>query len=69
MKTYAPYTIFEETKMMPVEIHTPDNKWEYSGTWDDELWIEREEDWYALSSPQLKDKRVRVVRREQWIRA
>lgn len=33
------------------------------------LWIERYEDWYALQSPQFKNKRVAVVDRMDWLQA
>jgi hypothetical protein len=64
----APFTIFGKTKMLPIVV------WENGGkintdTWDTELWVERSEDWYALSSPQLKNKKVRIVTREDWLSA
>lgn len=63
----APYTIFNQTRMVEVEVYHNGNK--ITDTeWDDELWIERGEDWYAMSSPQLRGKRVRVIMREQWLR-
>lgn len=36
---------------------------------DEILWVERSEDYYALISPQLKDKKVAVVSRSEWLRA
>ena len=33
------------------------------------LWVEREEDYYALLSPQLRGKRVAIVTRSAWLRA
>lgn len=65
MKT--PYTKFKETRMIEVEVYKNGNKTEDT-TWEDTLWIERGEDWYALGSPQLKNKRVLVVSREKWLR-
>ena len=35
--------------------------------WDEELWVERPEDWYALMSESLKYKRVRVIDRNEWL--
>ena len=62
-----PYTMFGRTKNIPVVV------W-YNGKidntfveWDEELWIERPEDWYALIP--LKDKRVRIIERRVWLLA
>lgn len=63
----APYTIFNETKLVEVEVYKNGYKTE-DITWEEELWVERGEDWYALGSSQLKNKRVRVIRREEWLR-
>lgn len=64
-----PYTAFGKTKMLPVVI------W-YNGKidptlteWQETLWVERGEDWYGLSSPQLRGKKVRIIRREDWLQA
>jgi hypothetical protein len=64
----APYTSFGKTKNIPVKV------W-YNGKidptlteWDETLWIERGEDWYALSSSGLRDKRVRIIERDLWVR-
>lgn len=35
--------------------------------WDTDLWVESTEDYYALGSPQLKNKRVLIVTREAWL--
>ena len=43
--------------MTPIEVH------------EEVLWVERGEDMYALSSPQLKGKKVAIVKREDWLRA
>jgi hypothetical protein len=54
--------------MVPVVVYV--NGYRVPGfEYSHELWVERGEDWYAMSSPQLRDKRVRVVKREQWLRA
>jgi len=37
-------------------------------SWDDTLWIERGEDWYALSYYKRNNKTVRIVTREDWLR-
>lgn len=65
----APYTIFNQTKDVPVAVWYQ-GKFDPTLTeWDETLWVERGEDWYALSSPQLRDKRVRIVERELWLRS
>ena len=33
------------------------------------LWVERGEDYYALLSPQLRDKKVAIVTRDAWLKA
>jgi hypothetical protein len=59
------FTKFGETKSVPATLYnmTEDE------TPDELLWVERQEDWYALQSTQLKDKKVAVVRREDWLTA
>lgn len=59
------FTKFGETKSVPVTLHNMTEQ----DTPDELLWVERTEDWYALQSPQLKDKKVAVVRREDWLTA
>ena len=62
---YAPYTIFGRTIDVPVITYTdsrrdnPPKK-----TWDREMWIEREEDWYGLPHKGT----VRVVEREMYLK-
>ena len=65
----APYTIFGITKMVPVVVFNSKGQLSGETTWEDDLWIEREEDWYALSSPQLVNKKVRVITRDAWLQA
>ena len=63
----APYTKFGITKNLPVNL-VQDGK-EVTGkwmAWDEELFVEREEDFYALLSRQLKGKIVRVVTKRDW---
>lgn len=64
----APYTQFNQTKMVPVVVYL-DNKQIESDTWDEEMWIERGEDWYGLMSSELKGKKVRIITREQWLKS
>jgi hypothetical protein len=64
------FTAFGKTKLVPHRTFT-NNKEDVppKETWDDELWIERGEDWYGLMYYARKKKVVLVVEREDWIRA
>jgi hypothetical protein len=64
----APYTAFGVTKMVPVVVWF-NNKQIDSDWWTEDLWVERAEDWYALMSSQLKEKRVRVIDADVWRRS
>lgn len=64
-KTIISFTKFGETLDVPATIHNSDGTTEY----DDTLWVERQEDYYALSAPGYKGKRVAVVKREDWLHA
>ena len=64
----APYTIFGKTKMVEVVVYENDKKIE-SDTWDEEYWIERGEDWYGLMSSNFKNKKVRIITREEWLKS
>lgn len=63
-----PYTIFNETKSIPVKVWYK-NKIDPTITeWDETLWVENATDWYALMSSNLRDKRVRIIERDIWIK-
>jgi hypothetical protein len=58
------YTAFGKTKKVRAELYnmTPDEEpQEY-------LWVERGEDYYALMSSQLKNKRVAIITRNEWLK-
>lgn len=63
----APYTTFGKTKQVPLKV-MQNGKIIESNEWDEEIWIEVGEDWYALESSQLKGKKVRIIEREVWLR-
>lgn len=65
--TFEPYTIFNETRLVPLKVYVGGKESNIT-EWDEDLWVECGEDWYALLSPQLKHKRVRIIEREQWLR-
>ena len=69
MNKVKPYTAFGKTKMVPVKIWHNGKLDPYETDWDATIWIERGEDWYALMSPQLKHKRVRIIERSAWLSA
>jgi hypothetical protein len=62
-----PYTIFGQTRNVPVRVYLDNKLIEGLHEWDEEYWVERGEDWYGLMSYQLKGKRVRVIERESWL--
>ena len=63
---YIEYTAFGKTKRVLANKHNmKDDETEY----DEVLWVERPEDYYALMSTQLKNKRVVIVKRDDWITA
>jgi hypothetical protein len=64
----APYTIFNQTRLCPIVVYHQ-NKIIDSKTWDEELWVERGEDYYGLMSSQLVNKKVRVINREEWLKS
>lgn len=59
------YTAFGKTRVVPVELHNMTEDQEHETT----LWVERGEDYYALLSPQLRDKKVAIVTRDAWLKA
>lgn len=64
-----PYTKFGETRMLPVKVYVDGKFVDNQPIWDEVLWVERGEDWYAFSSRGMKGKRVRVIERSSWIKA
>ena len=63
-----PYTIFNETKSIPVKVWYKDKIDPTITEWDETLWVENATDWYALMSSNLRDKRVRIIERDIWIK-
>lgn len=63
---YAPHTFFSCTLNLPIIVYVNGKHDPEVYEWDDELFIDRHEDWYALSSPQLRNRRVRIVTRDDW---
>lgn len=65
----VPHTAFGRTKLLPLTIWADGILGVDGEDFDATLWVERDEDWYALMSPQLKSKRVRIVNRKDWLYA
>ena len=64
----APYTIFGKTKNVPLKVFKNGDLVEGCTEWDEDYWIETGECWYGLSSRQFKDKFIRVIERDVWIK-
>ncbi len=64
----SPHTEFGKTKNVEVQVFKNSIKIE-SDNWDETLWVERGEDWYGLGSSDLKNKKVRVIERDIWLRS
>ena len=64
----APFTIFNETRMVPVVVYKDGQKTEDT-TWEKELWVERGEDYYAMMNDEYKNKKVRIIDRELFLRS
>ena len=45
----APYTIFSQTRMLPVVVYLNGKQLKEVFEWDEELWVERSEDWMLVS--------------------
>ncbi len=53
--------------MLPVVVHNSQGEMLGELSWQEELWVERNEDWYAMHSPQFLNKKVRIITREMWL--
>ena len=65
----APYTMFGKTVMLPVKIYLNGKRIDNTTEWDEEFWIERDEEWYALGSLQFKNRKVRVIEGKEFRKA
>jgi len=65
----APYTAFGKTLDVKVEIYIDGKYVDDELCWYDSLWVERGEDWYAFENTDYKRKRIRVIQREEWLKA
>lgn len=60
---------FGQTRQVKARMFLNNKEIEATGKYDEVLWVERSEDWYALQSPQLRQKLVAVVTRDDWLNA
>lgn len=60
---------FGQTRQVKARMFLNNEEIEATGRYDEVLWVERSEDWYALQSPQLKQKLIAVVTRDDWLSA
>ena len=65
---YSPFTAFGKTKNVKVIVYL-NNEIIESDIWDSEIWIERPEEMYGLMSGLYKNKKVRIIKREDWLRS
>lgn len=66
----APYTMYGQMRYVPVITFTNCQRDEYpKDTWNKELWIQDPADLLCLNAQGFKGKIVRVVYREDWLRA
>jgi len=63
----AQFSLFGETKEIPIIVYVNGKSTDLT-EWDITLWVEKAEDYYSLSASEHKDKRVRIVTRENWIK-
>lgn len=63
----APFTRFGQTRDCPVTVYVDGQLVDAADGWDAVVWVESDEDWYALSSTPYEGKRVRVVTRPDWL--
>lgn len=60
------FEMFGKTKELPLFILF-NRKVLTEGSWEETLWVEREEDWYSLQSIRFRGKRVRIIDRKKWL--
>jgi len=65
---YSEFNKFNKTKLIKTVV-IYEGRYIDSEKYDNTLWIERPEDWYALKSEYLKSKRIRIVTRNNWLTA
>ena len=63
LKSNITCTLFGQTKTVRAELHNMN----VGDVPDEILYVERTEDYYSLQSPELKNKKVAIVTRHDWI--
>lgn len=64
----APYRHLGELRDVKLIVYQNNRRVE-SAEWDEELWVESADDMLALLTPLYQNKRVRVVRKDDWKKA
>lgn len=65
----TPYTKFGETRLVPWRVYRADDQSRDHDAYDETLWVETSEDYYALLSLEWRHKRVLLVKRRDWLKA
>jgi hypothetical protein len=65
MKKSAPYRHLGELRNTPYVVYLNNRRID-SEDWDETLFMETSDDLYVLGSQSYKDKRVRLVRKDDW---
>lgn len=66
-KQYTPYTFGDDTRLVELVVYQDGKRVELY-EWDEDLWIESATDMFALMTPQLQNKRIRIIDRKKWLR-
>jgi hypothetical protein len=66
-KPLTPYTAFGKTKLVPINVYV-DGKPSEQLWFQQSLWIERGEDWYAFAHKSMHVPTL-VVERTDWLKA
>lgn len=66
-KQYTPYTVGEDTRLVELVVFQRGKRVECY-EWDEDLWIESATDMFALTSPKMQDKRVRIIDSKKWMK-
>lgn len=64
----APFKKFKQLRNVEIVVYLNGKKID-SDKWDEELWFDVPEDFYCLSSSQFRNKKIRVVYREEFIKS
>lgn len=66
-KAVVIYQKFGKKSRVPLNVYLNGKRID-SEEWDIDWWVERPEEWYALSSVDFKDKRILVVEGDMFLK-